>query len=121
MEEKKKIKVFVSMPFRGRTLNQIMFIIRDIEVKLECSVLSNYEVKCVCNFDYEAPKTGIKKIHQLSNAIKLMADCDGFVMLVKSYERKPTKLGCKLEEKIWKAYGDPDKIYYMIDDYNKWI
>ena len=115
--EKKTIRVFVSMPFRGRTREKVFFILHDVKVKLECTYFSEYDVKCICNFDYEAPKGGIKKIHQLGNAIKIMAECDAFVVLVDSKKKKPVTLGCKLEEKIWRTYGEQDKVLYVIDDY----
>ena len=115
--EKKTIKVFVSMSFIGRTREKVFFILHDVKVRLECTYFSGYDVKCICNFDYEAPEKGIKKIHQLGNAIKIMAECDAFIALVDPRKMKPVALGCKLEEKIWRTYGEQDKVLYVIDDY----
>ena len=105
------MKIFLSMSFKGKTEEEIVaseklakLIAKDL---LHCS---NIEV--LCNYWYSAPENGEKKLHELSNALKLMAECD-YLFLVYNKEGKLPE-GCKVERMAWETCKDAGRtIVYL--------
>lgn len=95
------IKIFVSMGFKGKSEEDV----RNILSKLKRAYCRMYpekdesEIELKCNYWYEAPKTGSKKIHEMAHALELMAECDRFCLVVGKNYHLPK--GCKIEKRIW--------------------
>lgn len=97
------MKIFLSMSFKGKTEGEIAaseklakLIAKDL---LHCS-----EIEVLCNYWYSAPEDGEKKLHELSNAFKLMAECE-YLFLVYDKEGKLPE-GCKVERMAWESCKD---------------
>lgn len=96
-------KVFISMGFKNESSVDIYKYAKracDI-VKFRCDAAREDDVFIpIMNYDYRAnPDQGNIKLQQLSNAFKLMSQCDFFVMLKEKDGSIPN--GCSIEMNAW--------------------
>lgn len=106
------MKIFVSMGFRGKSEEDVKEILSRLK-KAYCRMypeMDESEIELKCNFWYEAPKNGAKKIHEMAHALSLMADCDRFCLVKGKCGYIPD--GCKFEQHIWEeSYEEIDDVF----------
>lgn len=106
------MKIFVSMAFKWKSEEQVKEILEKLKKEYQ-KIYPEKDIEMICNYWYEWPRKGSKKLHELGNAIHLMAECDRFC-LIRSKRNGKTYIpdGCKIEQHIWEdEYGEIDDIY----------
>ena len=92
-------KVFISVPMKGRTKDQIINSINAMHEIAE--VMAGESLQPVHNFDHvEAPDGVIDRLYYLGGALKLLSECD-YIICTDDWRFD----GCRIERMAAEAYG----------------
>lgn len=118
MAERKYVmkKLFVSVPMKGRTEEEIKASIQ--KMKKIAEVYEGEELELIDSYiEYNPPKDSKEAVWYLGESLKKLAQADVFMGICESYDWN----GCFIERETAEKYGI--KAYmiparYVIDDYN---
>lgn len=106
------MKIFISLPMRGRSDEEIGKDISRVEkflIKKLREVLPSVNTTCdlvfVNNLGCPKPEVKNESVGYLANAIHKLADCDALVRLFPTVYNRA--VGCELEQRIADEYGIP--------------
>ena len=109
-------KIFVSVPMKGRTEDEIKASIQ--KMKKIAEIYEGEELELIDSYiDDNPPKENNEGVWYLAESLKKLAQADGFMGICESYDW----IGCQIERETAERYGIksyalPAK--YIIDDYN---
>lgn len=115
------IRVFVSMPFKGKTEKDIYRYLDFAESYYRsncCEHLLNEfdDVLTICNYWYENEDVDDKsinlKLDQYGHALLLMSTCDDFMLFTNEDGSMP--FGCNLELQAWNNSGTKEQTHNAI-------
>lgn len=113
------MKIFISLPMRGRSNEEIGKDISRVEkflIKKLREVLPSVNADCdlvfVHNLGCPKPEVKNEPVGYLANAIHKLADCDAMVRLFPIVFRRA--VGCELEQRIADEYGIP--VIQIVED-----
>ena len=99
------------MGFKNKSEEKVKGILSMLKIAYCRMYPEKDEIELLCNYWYEAPKTGSKKIHEMAHALELMAECDRFCQIRGKDGYIPN--GCKFEQHIWEEeFEEIDDIFY---------
>lgn len=106
------MKIFISLPMRGRSNEEIGKDISRVEkflIKKLKEVLPSANADCdlvfVHNLGCPKPEVKNESVGYLANAIHELANCDALVRLFPTVYRRA--IGCEIEQRIADDYGIP--------------
>lgn len=109
-------KLFVSVPMRGRTEDEIKASIQ--KMKKIAEIYDGEELELIDSYiDEEPPENCNRGVWFLAKSIEMLAEADVFIGICESYDWN----GCQIEKETAERYGI--KAYmiparYVIDGYN---
>lgn len=108
------MKIFISLPMRGRSDEEIGKDISRVEkflIKKLKEVLPSANTTCdlvfVDNLGCVKPEVKNEPVGYLANAIHKLADCDALVRLFPATNYRRYYAGCDIEQRIADEYGIP--------------
>lgn len=107
------MKVFLSMSFKGKTDEKIAAQEKVAKEILEANCICSEPIEIICNYWYIAPGNGEKKLNELSNAFKLMAECD-YIAIMYNKEGKLAR-GSEIERMAWESCKPGNTIFYLYE------
>lgn len=109
-------KLFVSVPMKGRTEEEIKASIQ--KMKKIAEIYEGEELELIDSYiEDNPPKGNNEAIFYLGESIKKLAQADVFVGICKSYEWS----GCRIENITAESYGIKNyeiPVRYVIENYN---
>lgn len=108
------MKMFISLPMRGRSNEEIgkdisrveKFLIKKLKEVLP-SVNADCDLVFVHNLGCPKPEVKNESVGYLANAIHKLADCDALVRLFPATNYRGYYAGCDIEQRIADKYGIP--------------
>lgn len=112
-------KLFVSVPMKGRTEEEIKASIQ--KMKKIAEIYEGEELELIDSYiEDNPPKNSKEAIWYLSESIKKLAQADVFIGIRESFDWN----GCQIERETAEKYGIKAyaiPVRYVIDDYNSLI
>lgn len=108
------MKIFISLPMRGRSNEAIgkdisrveKFLIKKLKEVLP-SVNADCDLVFIHNLGCPKPEVKNEPVGYLANAIHKLADCDALVRLFPATKYRRYYAGCDIEQRIADEYGIP--------------
>lgn len=109
-------KLFVSVPMRGRTEEEIKASIQ--KMKKIAEIYEDEEFELIDSYiEDNPPKNNNEAVWYIGESLKKMAQADVFIGICESYDWR----GCQIERETAEKYGIRAyaiPVRYVIDDYN---